>query len=405
MGSRAFRRGRELDRRYGDVRGGKRLPVGQGSRVREMIERTTERAVDRANEEARSRGTIAQLGEALENLKNRRDISRQITAIDTELGNRGVLQRMTPARREEVRAIVRELRNPNISVQARNQLVDQYRSAVEGVLGFSRPQGRGGTIFSSRNPAQRAQGAANAANREFGGSNLMSDRQMADRRTNIQLGNYTGVGFESGARASFKDTFGTENAAQVFKRLGLPEGAAMVIRRAGSRAVEVTVNAGGMSQTITFNRDTRTVSGEYMMVTASRRGLGTATAMMAAGVPALARMGFEKLVVPHAAAGGMNGAYTWPRLGANTSIVSGQNAQVSRMIGDAVSNGRLPQYATRMTTIRDVVRDPLTRQWWKENFTSLFNVEFDLRRGSQDRQYLAAYVRNSRNERRARGTT
>jgi len=78
-----------------------------------------------------------------------------------------------------------------------------------------------------------------------------------------------------------------------------------------------------------------------------------------------------------------NGYYTWPRLGYDGYIPATSRARIARHI----SEGLLPQHVASYRYVRELIQDPQTRDWWKEN-----GVSFDATFEPKDLPILEAYL-------------
>lgn len=125
----------------------------------------------------------------------------------------------------------------------------------------------------------------------------------------------------------------------------------------------------------------RQVYNEYLSIDQSKQGAGTGTAILLAQVRNASRLRFKNIKC-FAAGGGMNGYYTWPRLGYDGPIPDHAKTRLSKDFKGAASYSR----------ISDLMKKPDLRAWWKANGTS-FDADFDLTPNSQSRKVLSNYAR------------
>lgn len=379
MGSRSYRRGRELDRRFNDIRSAKGMPYGRGSRIAQL----TERALAATN-----RALVDEAGDkAVLNARSLQATRRVVRAVDDQLGERGVWQRLTPQAIETVRRITRQLSDPNISVERRDQLLNSFLQRVRLIEAMATPgPAAQRTTVIPRPPRPPQSGMA---------------------------GQYR-VTFTEGSQEKFRTSFGTTDAERVMRGLGAPAGSRVTISRYSMRDGRPTLAGDdlqlkiefpdGGSRSMVFNRERKTVYGAVFRLPDNAQGGGLATTMLRKGVNYLSRIGYDTWSVPDAAGtAGWNGAYTWPRLGFNASLIGSNNRGIMDRLRDAYSEGALPFEAVRMTEMRQVMANPVTRAWWRNNYSEVLNMRFDMRRGSEDRKFLADYLRERRA--RARGSS
>lgn len=111
---------------------------------------------------------------------------------------------------------------------------------------------------------------------------------------------------------------------------------------------------------------------------ARQRGLGTE--IFGAQVDAAVSHGYTRMECDAARGPGLNGHYTWPRLG-YTGEVSGPRTEV-------IAGVPLPKQQS--TRVELLMATPEGRAWWKENGHS-FHATFDVTEGSYSRRTLDAY--------------
>jgi hypothetical protein len=141
-----------------------------------------------------------------------------------------------------------------------------------------------------------------------------------------------------------------------------------------------------MSRNI-FERQEGMVLENYMF-DVENSGTGFGTNAFAQQVAHAEKQGIQKIEV-HAVGGGgpgMNGHYTWPRLGFDTEI---------RSVGgrDRAHRDEIRAYADKhsLSRVSDFMRSAEHRDWWKNNGSS-FDGEFDLSKDSLSRRVLDGYV-------------
>jgi hypothetical protein len=110
---------------------------------------------------------------------------------------------------------------------------------------------------------------------------------------------------------------------------------------------------------------------------------GTGSRLFHDQVKALQEAGFREILT--VASSGykkdMNGYYTWPRLGYDAKIPEGVNLppELKAQVGDSQS-------------IRDLMKTPEGRKWWRKNGETLTDARFDLTPGSESVQILEQYM-------------
>lgn len=117
-----------------------------------------------------------------------------------------------------------------------------------------------------------------------------------------------------------------------------------------------------------------TLYNEAFVIPGDAQGSGEGSRAFGQQVEAAAAIGVEQILAECARGRGMNGYYTWARLG---------------------YDAELPEWAQRETglrTISELMATPEGRAWWKEHGQT-FAGTFDPRPGSQSRRILDAYLR------------
>lgn len=109
-------------------------------------------------------------------------------------------------------------------------------------------------------------------------------------------------------------------------------------------------------------------------------GQGLGTKIFASQVKAAADAGLEYIATTASQGDGVNGYYTWPRLGYDGKLRTDEHRD------------KFPD-ADR---ISDLMKTPEGRSWWKDNGGGL-ELAFDLKEGSQSRKVLDAYVAGKQN--------
>lgn len=93
---------------------------------------------------------------------------------------------------------------------------------------------------------------------------------------------------------------------------------------------------------------------------------------------------------------GMNGYYTWPRLGYDAPLDPYMREEIR-------TDTSLPPEARKSESISDMMRSVEGRRWWKENVKESIDCQFDLSEGSTSRKVLEGYLKERARRRKAHG--
>lgn len=143
-------------------------------------------------------------------------------------------------------------------------------------------------------------------------------------------------------------------------------------------------------------RTAKIVGGEKVMIndsffaTSQKTGLGSQ--VFTSQVSNLKEMGYARIETWAAKGPGMNGYYTWPRLGYDQQISEFRDRRTRERITKAFPEAK---------SVLDITATPEGRAWWKKNGTQMRNAKFDLADGSRSMRVLESYLA----ERAARTTT
>ena len=126
-------------------------------------------------------------------------------------------------------------------------------------------------------------------------------------------------------------------------------------------------------------RDGEMIENEYFETKQKGKGLGTE--IFASQVKAAADAGFEEIMTLAAGEPGddLNGYYTWARLGYDAPLPKGASSASAQVQWPEVER------------VSDMMKTPERRAWWKANGGSFIGT-FDLKKNSQSRKVLDAYV-------------
>lgn len=108
---------------------------------------------------------------------------------------------------------------------------------------------------------------------------------------------------------------------------------------------------------------------------------GTGTRILATQARMAERLGIPRIITDAGgtASSGMNGYYTWPRLGYNAPL----RASVQR---------DLPANLKGATTTHELFARPGGAEWWRENGSGMNGMVFETHKGSPSRQILDGYL-------------
>lgn len=137
----------------------------------------------------------------------------------------------------------------------------------------------------------------------------------------------------------------------------------------------------------------------------SQQGRGTGAASFTAQVQTLARLGVPQIQTNAGRDKDTNGYKTWPDFGYNGPLRPVTLEQMGRIArGEAPSGGlkratveRLTRMQARGITpqIRDLIATPDGHAWWEKHGIGM-DLSFNLAKHSQDRAWLAHYLRGAR---------
>lgn len=196
-----------------------------------------------------------------------------------------------------------------------------------------------------------------------------------------------------GVKKLSKKFFGTEELDTMAKVTGAPPGAEVAgYSSRGELIIWWKNDDGRAKRTISKNDEgDLEIENASFDVEKSKRGQGIGTKIFNDQVQAAAEAGVSKIKTT--AAGntsgdtGMNGYYTWPRLGYDTRISNALNLLPSKKKKEA--KDKFPD----AKNISDLMKTSSGRSWWKRNGVSIQGMEFDLTENSQSRRVLDAYVK------------
>lgn len=151
----------------------------------------------------------------------------------------------------------------------------------------------------------------------------------------------------------------------------------------GGIRVEVKGNGFESNTMIQKGRDgVVEASCEWMHVAPEARGRGIGASTVLQGMLKASQMGVQRARCTAGQGGGMNGYYTWPRLGFDGDI--GYSAREQLRSSGPAAHRNATRVAELMTTQEG-------RDWWKRNGHQ-FSATFDLTPNSVSRQRLNAYM-------------
>jgi len=176
--------------------------------------------------------------------------------------------------------------------------------------------------------------------------------------------------------------------------VGATDNAKVVVKAiTGSRA---TISVVGEGYSYSAQRTAyETLTGEKVMRNDSffihgEKGKGLGSKIFSDQVEALQEKGFTRIETWAARGPGMNGYYTWPRLGYDQPISEFRDRRTRERIWKAFPDAK---------SVLDIMATPEGRDWWKKHGTNMRSAKFDLTPGSRSLRTLAEY----KAERAARG--
>lgn len=130
-----------------------------------------------------------------------------------------------------------------------------------------------------------------------------------------------------------------------------------------------------------------TIHNESISMDVRRQRQGMGTRIFATQAHAASRLGVREIYTT-AARGteGLNGYYTWPRLGYNGPF------NYASWMGDRMPESAVPESVKHANDFHDLMRTAEGREWWSENGADV-HLTFDTRPGSRSMQVLDAYLK------------
>jgi SPP1 gp7 family putative phage head morphogenesis protein len=116
----------------------------------------------------------------------------------------------------------------------------------------------------------------------------------------------------------------------------------------------------------------------------SQKGTGLGTKVFSDQVANMRASGYDHIETWAAKGPGMNGFYTWARLGYDQKISE---------FRDKRTRDRILKSFPDAKSIQDVMATPEGRAWWKKNGTNMRHAVFDLKEGSRSLKVLGEYLK------------
>lgn len=226
---------------------------------------------------------------------------------------------------------------------------------------------------------------------------LPADVEIVDApaKPDLQLGDTADGGGFMDAKA-----FDAHPAA---KKLGVTaEGAGRLIGAPAGTKVTVLIQADGsitigaendavlMNRTVSMEGRTKVITNDYFELTAT--GTGEGTKIFAAQVAEAHKNGFNKIKTLASRSEGMNGYYTWARLGYDAEL------DAFSFHGPTVNEARQVwrEKFPNAKRISDLMKTADGREFWKQ-YGGSFEGEFDTRPTARSRKVLDAYIAEKAN--------
>jgi hypothetical protein len=149
----------------------------------------------------------------------------------------------------------------------------------------------------------------------------------------------------------------------------------------GTGTVRIEAEWGQRSKMTRLYSTDGTIHNQLFVLSENERGQGSK--MFAEQVRNAAAAGWRKMETDATRSPTMNGHYTWARLGYMGAVRVRPDA-VPAHLRDKIS-------PTGILDIREILKTPEGRTWWKENGWD-WKGHFDLSEGSQSRRLLDAYL-------------
>ena len=136
----------------------------------------------------------------------------------------------------------------------------------------------------------------------------------------------------------------------------------------------------------TFESKTKIVSmDEFFLNPLMQKGKGKGSMIFSNQVEQFQKLGYKKLVTEAGDAVGMNGYYTWARMG--YEIKGKEEISIFKMM--MKNSGE--KYFKGITSLQQLMSSKKGIKWWKEN-GMFFHGEFDLNRESVSMKALNKYL-------------
>lgn len=188
-------------------------------------------------------------------------------------------------------------------------------------------------------------------------------------------------------RQKLRDLFGTDDPAAIASAVAAPDDATVTVYNYPfGHDVKIVVSHPSFvsSRTATIRDGKKVMTNDYFSTTGLQgKGSGFGTGRFAEQVANLKEMGFDRIETWAAKGSGMNGYYTWPRLGYDQPISDFRDPRTRQRI-------RLQFPSAK--TVQDVMHTEFGRQWWKANGANMRKAVFDLKDGSRSLRVLSDYL-------------
>lgn len=187
--------------------------------------------------------------------------------------------------------------------------------------------------------------------------------------------------------------------SDIASAVGAPDDAKVSLQRGGKGYVAIYIDHLDYKarRTASLDKDGKKVMhNDSFFIEEHAQGSGLGTKILTDQVANLKEQGFDRIETWAAKGPGINGYYTWARLGYDQPISA---------FRDKRTRDRILKAYPEAKSVQDVMKTEEGRAWWSKNGANMRNAVFDLNDGSRSLKVLSAYLEERKNRKGKSGAT
>lgn len=291
---------------------------------------------------------------------------------------------------------------------AQRRAQDAFDRAQAAAQRYDGPRGPNDDWQAISQAVRSTQADYNAAQYDYERAEAKLSAAQGGRGAIIHIENYPLESWSQG-QATVEDVlrkmFGRDlTRDELGSLVGAPEGAYVRLTTDGKK--EIVLNLHGPAydpfntrtstydyfadRTLTLRGKSLVMHNDLFLIDKSLQGTGLGTSIFADEAHSLSDLGVSKIETTGARSApprGMNGYYTWPRLGYTGKL----EQDITDALKDAAAKGDVPAAWAKYTRVEQLMKTPEGAAWWKANGEQI-DLSFSLKPGSKNLQLLDAYT-------------